>query len=216
MPIRELKYATGHAVRAVYLFAGAAEVAVQTNDKELKEACERLWNNITKKRMYITGGIGSTHHGEAFTVDYDLPTDTCYCETCASCGLIFFASRMLGIAVNRKYSDIMEKAFYNTVLAGMQEDGKRFFYVNALEVIPGIANATPTHGHVLPQRPSWYSTACCPPNVSRLVSSFGNDIISSIAFNIQPIYIYNTLHIFLLYIKNNFYFIRLYVNYFLR
>ena len=173
MPIRELKYATGHAVRAVYLFAGAAEVAAQTNDEELKEACERLWNNITKKRMYVTGGIGSTHHGEAFTVDYDLPPDTCYCETCASCGLIFFASRMLGIEVNRKYSDIMEKAFYNTVLAGMQEDGKRFFYVNPLEVIPGIANATPTHGHVLPQRPSWYSTACCPPNVSRLVSSFG-------------------------------------------
>lgn len=173
LPIRELNDATGHAVRAVYLFTGVAEVAAQTNDIELKKACERVWNSITKKRMYITGGIGSTGQGEAFTEDYDLPSDTAYCETCASIGLMFFASRMLEMDVNRKYSDIMEKAFYNTVLAGMQEDGKRFFYVNPLEVIPGIAGVAKTHTHVVPQRPTWYACACCPPNVSRLISSFG-------------------------------------------
>ncbi len=172
-PIKELNYATGHSVRAVYLYTGAAEVASQTGDKELVEACKRLWNNIIQKRMYITGGIGSTGNGEAFTVDYDLPSDTAYCETCASIGLIFFASRMLEMEVNRKYADIMEKAFYNTVLAGMQEDGKRFFYVNPLEVIPGIAGVAITHKHDLPQRPTWYACACCPPNVCRLISSFG-------------------------------------------
>ena len=172
-PIKELNYATGHSVRAVYLYTGAAEVASQTGDKELVEACKRLWNNIIQKRMYITGGIGSTGNGEAFTVDYDLPSDTAYCETCASIGLIFFSSRMLEMEVNRKYADIMEKAFYNTVLAGMQEDGKRFFYVNPLEVIPGIAGVAITHKHDLPQRPTWYACACCPPNVCRLISSFG-------------------------------------------
>ena len=173
IPIRELKNATGHAVRAVYLYTAVAEVVSQTNDLELKKACERLWDSITKKRMYITGGIGSTGQGEAFTEDYDLPPDTAYCETCASIGLVFFASRMLEIEVNRKYSDVMEKAFYNTVLAGMQEDGKRFFYVNPLEVIPGIAGVAKTHTHDLPQRPTWYACACCPPNVSRLITSFG-------------------------------------------
>ena len=172
-PIRELNDATGHAVRAVYLYTGIAEVASQTNDKTLVEACKRLWDSITKRRMYITGGIGSTNQGEAFTVDYDLPSDTAYCETCAAIGLIFFASRMLEMEINRKYADVMEKAFYNTVLAGMQEDGKRFFYVNPLEVIPGIAGVAKTHTHDLPQRPTWYACACCPPNVSRLITSFG-------------------------------------------
>ncbi len=173
LPLRELNDATGHSVRAVYLYTGMAEVASQTNDKELIESCKRLWKSITKKRMYITGGIGSTGLGEAFSVDYDLPSDTAYCETCASIGLMFFASRMLEIEPNREYSDIMEKAFYNTVLAGIQEDGKRFFYVNPLEVIPGIAGVAKTHKHDLPERPTWYACACCPPNVSRLISSFG-------------------------------------------
>lgn len=86
VPLREAKDAVGHAVRAVYLYTGMAEVASQTKDKELYDACKRLWDSITKKRMYITGGIGSTNNGEAFTVDYDLPSDTCYCETCASWG----------------------------------------------------------------------------------------------------------------------------------
>ena len=172
-PVRQQKDAKGHAVRAVYLYTAMADIASETDDKELQDACVRLWNSITKRQMYITGGIGSTVHGEAFSVDYDLPSDTAYCETCASIGLIFFASRMLEMEVKGEYSDIMEKAFYNTVLAGMQADGKKFFYVNPLEVIPGIAGIAPTHRHDLPQRPSWYACACCPPNVARLISSFG-------------------------------------------
>lgn len=172
-PVREQTDATGHSVRAVYLYTGMADLASETGDKSLFDACQRLWNSVTQRRMYITGGIGSTVHGEAFSVDYDLPGDTAYAETCASIGLMFFASRMLENDVNSEYADVMETAFYNTVLAGMQLDGKRFFYVNPLEVIPGISGVSPTHRHDLPQRPAWYACACCPPNVARLISSFG-------------------------------------------
>ena len=172
-PLRELTQATGHAVRAVYLYAGMADYASETEDKELQGACGRLWRNIVDRKMYVTGGIGSTVLGEAFTVDYDLPPDTAYAETCASVGLIFFASRMLENELKGEYADVMERAFYNTVLAGMQLDGKRFFYVNPLEVNPGISGVAVTHKHDLPVRPKWYQCACCPPNVARLIESFG-------------------------------------------
>ena len=172
-PVRQQKDATGHSVRAVYLYTGMADLASQTGDKELFRACRTLWDSITKRRMYITGGIGSTVNGEAFTVDYDLPNDTAYAETCASIGLMFFASRMLENELDSEYADVMERAFYNTVLAGMQLDGKRFFYVNPLEIIPGISGTCSTHWHTLTQRPGWYACACCPPNVARLISSFG-------------------------------------------
>jgi len=173
VPLRKAENATGHSVRAVYLYTAMADLAAQTLDSELYDACKRLWDSITKRQMYITGGIGSTVHGEAFSTDYDLPPDTAYAETCASIGLMFFASRMLENELKGEYADVMEQAFYNTVLAGMQLDGKRFFYVNPLEVIPGISGKIQTHKHDLTQRPGWYACACCPPNVARLVSSFG-------------------------------------------
>ena len=173
VPLRKAENATGHSVRAVYLYTAMADLAAQTSDSELYDACKRLWDSITKRQMYITGGIGSTVHGEAFSTDYDLPPDTAYAETCASIGLMFFASRMLENELKGEYADVMEQAFYNTVLAGMQLDGKRFFYVNPLEVIPGISGKIQTHKHDLTQRPGWYACACCPPNVARLVSSFG-------------------------------------------
>lgn len=172
-PVREQTDATGHAVRAVYLYTGMADLAGELGDSSLYDACRRLWDSITKKRMYVTGGIGSTVLGEAFSVDYDLPSDTAYAETCASIGLMFFASRMLEYDPDGEYGDVMERAFYNTVLAGMQLDGKRFFYVNPLEVIPGISGVSPTHRHDLTTRPGWYACACCPPNAARLISSFG-------------------------------------------
>ncbi len=173
LPVRSQSDAVGHAVRAVYLYTGMADLASMTGDKELLAACKRLWESITQRRMYITGGIGTTVIGEAFTTDYDLPCDTAYAETCASIGLMFFASKMLENEIDSKYADVMERAFYNTVLAGMQLDGKRFFYVNPLEVVPGISGVSLTHLHDLPTRPKWYACACCPPNVARLVSSFG-------------------------------------------
>lgn len=172
-PVRQQTDATGHAVRAVYLYTAMADLAAETKDESLLQACDRLWKSITNRQMYITGGIGSTVIGEAFSVDYDLPSDTAYAETCASIGLMFFASKMLENKVDRIYSDVMERAFYNTVLAGMQLDGKKFFYVNPLEVVPGISGISQTHRHDLPERPKWYTCACCPPNVARLISSFG-------------------------------------------
>lgn len=172
-PVREQSDAVGHSVRAVYLYTAMADLAGEQDDEELSAACRRLWESITGKRMYITGGIGSTGIGEAFTVDYDLPNDTAYAETCASIGLMFFASRMLEKEPNGEYADVMERAFYNTVLAGMQLDGKRFFYVNPLEVIPGISGIAATHWHDRPQRPEWFTCACCPPNVARTISSIG-------------------------------------------
>lgn len=170
-PVRQQETAEGHSVRAVYMYTAMADLAGKTNDKELYDACVRLWNNITQKRMYITGGIGSTVEGEAFTRDYDLPNDMAYAETCASIGLIFFAKKMLELEPSGKYGDVLEQALYNGVLSGMQMDGKKFFYVNPLEVNPGISGEVFGYKHVLPVRPGWYACACCPPNVVRLVTS---------------------------------------------
>jgi len=133
-PVRDQDVAVGHAVRAVYMYTAMADLARLTRDESLLAACDKLWNNIVTRQMYITGGIGSTHHGEAFTFDYDLPNDTVYAETCASIGLIFFASRMLQLRARGEYADVMERALYNTVLAGMAQDGRHYFYVNPLEV----------------------------------------------------------------------------------
>ena len=171
LPVREQPDAVGHAVRAVYLYSAMADIAAVTGDQPLKQACIRLFESIAHRRMYITGGIGSTVIGEAFTADYDLPNDTVYAETCASIGLIFFASRMLQLERNGRYADVMERAFYNTVLAGIELDGRKFFYVNPLEVIPGVSGVIPTHRHDLPQRPGWFGCACCPPNAARLLAS---------------------------------------------
>ena len=170
-PVREQQDAVGHAVRAVYLYSGMASVARETGDSGLAASCRRLWESITRRRMYITGAIGSAYEGEAFTKDYHLPNDSAYGETCASIGLIFFARRMLELDRKGEYADVMERAFYNTVLAGMQLDGKSFFYVNALESLPGISGKAVTHRHTLPVRPQWFACACCPPNAARLIAS---------------------------------------------
>lgn len=169
--VRQQDKAVGHAVRAVYLYTGMADAAMETKDKELAGACKRLWNNITQHRMYVTGGIGSAYEGEAFTKDDHLPNDTAYAETCAAIGLIFFSNKMLYLERDGKYADVMERALYNCVLAGMQLDGTKFFYVNPLEVLPGISGEAKTHKHALPVRPKWFTCACCPPNVARLLSS---------------------------------------------
>ncbi len=173
MPVRKMKEAVGHSVRAVYLYTAMADLASLTGEAELLEACRALWDSIVNRRMYVTGAIGSTVIGEAFTVDYHLPNDTVYGETCASIGLMFFASRMLELDPDRRYADVMERAFYNTVLAGIQLDGRHFFYVNPLEAVPGVSGKAQTHLHSLIVRPSWYACACCPPNAARLIESIG-------------------------------------------
>ncbi len=173
-PVREQSEAVGHAVRAVYLYSGMADVARQTGDDALLDACERLWNNIVSKKLYVTGGIGGTHVGEAFSYEYDLPNDTAYSETCAAIGLAFFARRMLQIKPDSKYADVMEMALYNTVLAGMALDGKSFFYVNPLAVVPDACRKDARLHHVVPTRRKWFCCACCPPNLARIVSSIAS------------------------------------------
>ncbi len=175
-PISEQDTAEGHAVRVVYMCTAIADLAATTKDEELLQICKRLWNNITQKRMYITGGIGSTVNGEAFTLDYDLPNDTMYCETCAAIGLIFFARQMLRMEADSQYADTMEKALYNCALAGMALDGKHFFYVNPLEVNPLKSKLDPTKSHVKAVRPSWLGCACCPPNLARMITSLDDYI----------------------------------------
>lgn len=170
-PVREQDEAMGHAVRAVYLYSGMADVARLTGDEKLYGACEKLWNSITEKKLYITGGIGGTHVGEAFSFNYDLPNDTAYSETCAAIGLVFFARRMLQMNVDSKYANVMERALYNTVLSGMALDGKSFFYVNPLEVLPKACNEDERKRHVKPVRQKWFGCACCPPNIARMLSS---------------------------------------------
>lgn len=171
--VYEQKEAVGHSVRAVYMYTAMAELASLYQDEKLFTACRDLWENIVNRRMYITGGIGSTVDGESFTIDYDLPNDTVYAETCASIGLVFFAKKMLDNRKDGAYADIMERALYNGIISGMQLDGKRFFYVNPLETEPGVSGKLYGHRHVLPQRPVWYQCACCPPNLVRLITSLG-------------------------------------------
>ncbi|GGN96995.1 glycoside hydrolase family 127 protein [Saccharibacillus kuerlensis] len=175
-PVRQQTEAVGHAVRAVYMYTAMADLARLTGDVELKDACRRLWHNVTRTQMYVTGGIGSTHHGEAFTFDYDLPNDTVYAETCASIGLIFFAQRMLLLEPNSEYADVMERALYNNVLGSMAQDGKHYFYVNPLEVWPQASTHNPGRHHVKSERQAWFGCACCPPNVARLLTSLNRYI----------------------------------------
>lgn len=169
-PVREQSTAQGHAVRVGYLCAGMAHVARLTHDHELFAAAKRIWANIVTKRMYITGGIGSTHVGEAFTYDYDLPNSTAYAETCASVAMCMFARRMLESEADGEYADVLEKELYNGALAGISLDGTQYFYVNALEADPAAAN-NPDRHHVLAHRVDWFGCACCPANIARLIAS---------------------------------------------
>lgn len=188
LPVREQSDAVGHSVRAVYLYTAMADIAAATGEPALTEACFRLFDSISKRRMYITGGIGSTCHGEAFSTDYDLPNDTVYAETCASIGLFFFASKLLKLRREGRIADVMERTIYNTVLAGIELDGTRFFYVNPLEVVPGVSGCVPTHGHVRPQRPGWFGCACCPPNAARLMTS-----VAKYAWDVEDGTLYSNL-----------------------
>lgn len=170
-PVLDQKTAEGHSVRVAYLCTGMAHVAWLTHDQKLFDACKRLWNNIVRKRMFITGGIGSTTIGEAFTYDYDLPNDTMYCETCASVAMSFFARRMLENEPKGEYADILEKELYNSTISGVSLDGEHFFYVNPLEVSQEASKKDPGKSHVMYERQNWFGCACCPPNLARLIAS---------------------------------------------
>ena len=170
LPVREQSTAEGHSVRAGYLYAGMADIARETGDAELLAACKRIWDNITKKRMYIIGGIGSSHVGERFTYDYDLPNEEVYAETCAAIALVFFAHRLFLAEPKAEYFDVLERSLYNGVMSGVSQDGKRFFYDNYLASHPGYHDY---RARKTPERQEWFGCACCPPNIARLIASVG-------------------------------------------
>lgn len=178
LPVRKQRTAEGHAVRAVYMYSAMADIAYEFKDQDLFESCKVLWDNMVNKRMYITGGIGSSGIFERFTTDYDLPNNSNYAETCASIGLALFGRRMMHITRDGKYMDIVEKALYNTVLSGIAMDGKSFFYVNPLEVWPDNCLPRTSKEHVKPVRQKWFGVACCPPNIARTLASLGEYIYS--------------------------------------
>ena len=164
LPVREMTDIEGHAVRAMYLYCGMADVAALKNDTGYIHALNRLWDDVILRKMYITGGIGSSKHNEGFTEVYDLPNYDAYCETCASVGMVFWNSRMNHFTGDAKYIDVLERSMYNGALAGISLDGNKFFYVNPL--------ASKGDHH----RQEWYGCACCPSQVSRFIPSIGNYI----------------------------------------
>ncbi|MDR0388117.1 MAG: glycoside hydrolase family 127 protein [Treponema sp.] len=178
LPVRQQNTAEGHAVRAVYLYCAMADLAGEYNDGELLDRCTILWRNITEKRMFITGSIGSSGYWERFTTDYDLPNDSNYSETCASIGLALFGLRMSRITGDASYFDTVERALYNTVRAGIAMEGDRYFYVNPLEVWPDACIGHSSKSHIKPVRQKWFDVACCPTNVARTFTSLGQYLYS--------------------------------------
>ena len=177
-PAREQEDARGHAVRANYYYTGMADVAIHFQDEELLAACERVWNSMVNRRQYITGGLGSTHRCEGFTIDYDLPNLSAYSETCAGIAFIFFAHRMAQLTGDAKYSDAAERVLYNAFLSSTSLDGLEFFYENPLEVSPRLLTRDKDHNKKQekmpqPHRSKVFSTSCCPPNITRLYASIG-------------------------------------------
>lgn len=175
IPVRERKTAEGHCVRALYLMCAAADIAYIYKDNDLKTACERFFDSIVNKRMYITGGVGSSNIGESFTIDYDLPNRTAYAETCAAISLAMFAERMLKFGADSRYSDIIERTMYNGIMSGISLGGKSFFYENPLEIDPDFNNINTStkvkERFPITQRVEVFDCSCCPPNIMRFVAS---------------------------------------------
>jgi DUF1680 family protein len=158
-PVLEQDEAVGHAVRAAYMYAGMADVAAMTGDKSYIEAIDRIWDNIVSKKLYITGGIGATNHGEAFGKNYQLPNMSAYCETCAAIGNVYVNHRLFLLHGESKYYDVLERTLYNGLISGISLDGGGFFYPNPLQSMG-------QH-----QRKPWFGCACCPSNVCRFIPS---------------------------------------------
>jgi hypothetical protein len=178
LPVREQRKAVGHAVRAVYMYSGMADVAALAGDASLAEACAALWDDVVRHQMAVTGGIGQLEWWEGFSRDYDLPNDTPYNETCASIGLMFWAARMSRLALRGEYYDVAEQALYNGILSGLALDGKSYFYTNLLDVVPEEVAARLDAEYSGSTRRGWFPCACCPPNLARLIASIGGYIYS--------------------------------------
>lgn len=165
-PVTEQTEAVGHAVRAVYLYTGMADVAALLDEPGYIEAINKIWNNAVSKKTYITGGIGAKGHGEAFGENYDLPNQEAYCETCAAIGNAYWNYRMFLLNGDAKYFDIIERVIYNGFLSGISLDGKGFFYTNPMET--NTRNGKPTDESA---RSAWFGCSCCPTNIVRFIPS---------------------------------------------
>jgi len=166
IPVTEQEEVTGHAVRAVYMYAAMTDIAAIYKDTNYRNTVERLWENMVNKKFYITGGIGARHEGESFGENYELPNQTAYCETCAAIGSVYWNHRMFLLTGEAKYYDILERTLYNGLIAGISTDGKTFFYPNPLE---SDGNYTFNHGSCT--RQSWFDCSCCPTNLIRFIPS---------------------------------------------
>ncbi|WP_329001864.1 glycoside hydrolase family 127 protein [Kribbella sp. NBC_00709] len=177
LPVRQVRTIAGHAVRALYLAAGATDVAVETSDAELLEALQTTWQTMVESQMYLTGGVGSRWYGEAFGDPFELPPDAAYCETCAAIAGVQWSWRLLLATGESKYADLIERTLYNAVISGVSLTGDRFFYVNTLKV-RADAFADDQRSAVGGRQP-WFGTACCPPNVMRTLSSLDQLVATS-------------------------------------
>ncbi len=173
-PVRALTEPVGHAVRMMYLLAAMIDLAIDRSDAALAAQSRRLWTAIVQRHLYVTGGVGTEPYGEKFCEPFDLPPDRAYAETCAAIGVVFCARRLLELERRGEIADVMERALYNNVLAGLALDGRTYFYVNPLEVVPAVAKRRYECHLVKTQRVPWFGCACCPPNVARLFASLGD------------------------------------------
>ncbi len=189
-PLREQNTATGHSVRAAYLYTGAADIAAETGDRTLLDACRVIWDDLTSKQMYITGGLGPAHANEGFTFGYDLPNESAYAETCAAIALVFWAKSMFDIDPDSRYTDVMERALYNGTMAGVSYEGRDFFYANPLTSYPYVNphahfSGINTAKHY--RRVEWFECPCCPPNLARVVANVGTYFLSH---NADTVYVH--------------------------
>lgn len=158
LPFYELPQLAGHAVRALYLCAGAADLYAETGEPALLATLERLWQRMVAAQLYVTGGAGARHEGEAFGEAYELPNARAYAETCAGIAIVFWGWRMLALAGEAPYTDLLEWALYNAALPGISLDGQHYFYENPLQ-------NDGSH-----RRQPWFTCACCPTNIVRLIA----------------------------------------------
>ena len=160
LPVTQQDEAVGHAVRAGYMYAAMTDIAALKDDSDYLKAVDKLWNNVVGKKLYITGGVGATRHGEAFGRNYELPNSTAYCETCAAIANCMWNLRMFMLHGDSKYIDILERSLYNGVLSGLELDGSKFFYPNVLSCDKGGSLRSP-----------WFDCSCCPSNLARFIPS---------------------------------------------
>lgn len=183
-PVVQQDEIVGHAVRAVYMYAGMTDIAAIYRDTSFLSAVMKIWNNMVERKMYITGGIGAKHEGESLGKDYELPNLTAYCETCASIGNVYWNTRLFMLTGDGKYFDVIERTLYNALIAGISLDGEKFFYVNPLE-----ADGKFKFNSGSLTREPWFDCSCCPTNLIRFIPS-----IPSLIYSIQKDTLYVNLY----------------------